>query len=74
MSDARNRQKPGEPEERSQRPLWFAIGGLLVSLSSSVLADQMIGDVVLWAGGVFAVIALVYYFFQPRHGLPRGRR
>ena len=25
----------------------------------------MIGDVVFWAGGVFAVIALVYYFFQP---------
>ena len=54
--------------------LWFAIGGLLVSLASSTMADQMIGDVVLWAGGVFAVISLVYYFFQPRHGLPGGRR
>lgn len=74
MSDARNRQKPGQPEERSQTPLWFAIGGLLVSLSSFALGDQMIGDVVLWAGGVFAVIALVYYFFQPSHGLPTGRR
>jgi hypothetical protein len=74
MSDARNRQKPGQPEERSQRPLWFAIGGLLISLSSFVMGDQVIGDVVLWAGGVFAVIALVYYFFQPTHGFPAGRR
>ncbi len=74
MSEIRNRQKPGAPEEKSQKPLWFAIGGLLVSLASSTMADQMIGDVVLWAGGVFAVISLVYYFFQPRHGLPGGRR
>lgn len=74
MSDAGDRRKPGQAEERSQTPLWFAIGGLAVSLSSFAMGDQMIGDVVLWAGGVFAVIALVYYFFQPTHGIPTGRR
>jgi hypothetical protein len=71
MSDARNKPKPEEP---SQTPLWFAIAGLSVSLSSFFMKDLMIGDVVFWGGGVFAVIALVYYFFQPKHGLPTGRR
>lgn len=74
MTNAPNRQKPPQPEERSQTPLWFAIGGLTLSLSSFAMKDLMIGDVVLWAGGVFAVISLVYYFFQPKHGLPTGRR
>jgi membrane protein implicated in regulation of membrane protease activity len=73
MSNTQNRPKPPQPEERSQTSLWFAIAGLTISLSSFLMGDQMIGDVVLWAGGVFAVIALVYYFVQPTHGLP-GRR
>ncbi|MGJ0506462.1 MAG: hypothetical protein ACR652_04865 [Methylocystis sp.] len=74
MSQLQNRRGPQEPQERSQTPLWFAIGGLVISLASFSLQDLMIGDVVFWAGGVFAAIALVYYIFQPTHGLPTGRR
>lgn len=73
MSQTPHGRKPPQPE-RSQTPLWFAIGGLVVSLFSFSMKDLMIADVVLWAGGVFAVIALVYYFFQPSHGLPPGRK
>ncbi len=69
-----NRRGPAPTEERSQSPLWFAIAGLLVSLASFSMQDLQIGDVVFWAGGVFATIALVYYFFQPKHGLPTGKR
>lgn len=69
-----NRRESQPAEERSQSPLWFAIVGLLISLASFTMRDLQIGDVVFWAGGVFAVIALVYYFVQPRHGLPTGKR
>ncbi|WP_442754770.1 hypothetical protein ACNHKD_17510 [Methylocystis sp. JAN1] len=62
-----------KPKERSQTPLWFAIGGLLVSLASFSVRDLQIGDVVFWAGGVFAAIALIYYFAQPTHGF-RARK
>ena len=48
--------------------------GLVISLTSFSMKDLMIGDVVFWAGGVFAAIALVYYFFRPTHGLPTGKR
>jgi hypothetical protein len=66
--------KNPKPEERSQAPLWFAIGGLLVSLASFSMRDLQIGDVVFWAGGVFTAIALVYYFVQPTHGLPSKKK
>ena len=69
-----NRSGSRQEEERSQTPLWFAIAGLLISLASFLMQDLQIGDVVFWAGGVFAAIALVYYFVQPRHGLPTGKR
>lgn len=65
-------QTPGKKpktEERSQRPLWFAIVGLLISVASFGLGNMQIADVVLWGGGVFAVIALIYWFVQPTHGL-----
>lgn len=74
MSNLPNRRGPQQPQERSQSALWFAIAGLLVSLASFSMQDLMIGDVVFWAGGVFAAIALVYYFFQPKHGLPTIKR
>jgi hypothetical protein len=67
-------KRPAPPEERSQTPLWFAIGGLLVSLASYGMRDLQIGDVVFWAGGVFAVISLIYYFVQPTHGLPTRKK
>lgn len=73
MSNSLNNRGPQQPE-RSQSPLWFAIVGLLISLASFSMKDLMIGDVVFWAGGVFAVIALAYYFFQPKHGIPTRKR
>ncbi|HEY8161956.1 MAG: hypothetical protein ACR650_06035 [Methylocystis sp.] len=73
MSEFRNK-RPQPQEERSQAPLWFAITGLLISLASFSMKDMMIGDVVFWAGGVFATIALVYYFAQPSHGIPKRRK
>jgi hypothetical protein len=72
MSHTRN---PPPPEEQSQTPLWFAIGGLLVSLASFGLGvDPMVGDILFWTGGVIAVIALIYYFVRPTHGLPGLRK
>lgn len=64
-------QTPRRPpqQERSPRPLWLAIGGLLVSLASYGMADMQIGDVVFWGGAVFAAISMIYWFVQPRHGL-----
>lgn len=70
MSQSINK-KPQPPRERSQTPLWFAIAGLSISVFSFTMQDMMIGDVVFWSGGVFAAIALLYYFMQPTHGLPR---
>lgn len=66
--------KKPQRQERSQSPLWFAIASLLVSVASFSMRDHQIGDVVFWAGAVFAVIALFYYFAQPKHGLPRGKK
>lgn len=66
--------KNPRPQERSQTPLWFAIGGLLVSVASFSMKDLQIGDVVFWAGGVFAGISLIYYFVQPTHGLSKGKK
>jgi hypothetical protein len=67
MSDrtGQNRRSP----ERSQKPLWFAVVGLAISLFSETIKDQMIGDVVMLFGVCFTVIALAYYVLQPKHGL-----
>ncbi len=73
MSGVQNK-RPQPQEERGQAPLWFAIAGLLISVASFSMKDLMLGDVVFWAGGVFAVIALVYYFFQPSHGIPKRKK
>ncbi len=62
-------KRPQPPQERSQTPLWFAIAGLAISVFSFAMQNTMLGDVVLWFGGVFAVVAMVYYFIQPTHGL-----
>lgn len=71
MGELSNRPGQGKSPERSQRPLWFVIVGLLISLFSSVMQDEMIGHVVFWFGIVFAVIALMYWLFQPKHGMRR---
>ncbi len=64
-------RKPALPPERSQTPLWFAIGALCISVTSFSMHNTQLGDVVFWAGGVIAVIAMAYWFFQPRHGLKK---
>lgn len=74
MSQFQNRPRPQPQDERSQTPLWFAIAGLLISVTSFSMKDLMIGDVVFWAGGVFTAISLVYYFFRPSHGIPTRRK
>jgi len=62
-------KKRPENQERGQRPLWIAIGGLVVSVISYTMKDMMLGDVVFWFGAVLAVIGVLYWFLQPRHGL-----
>jgi len=37
------------------------------------MKDENIGVVVLCFGLAFSVVSLIYYFFRPRHGLPRGK-
>ena len=56
-------------QERSQKPLWLAIGGLVVSVFSYSMNDLMIGDVVFWTGLCFAAITLLYWIMNPRHGM-----
>jgi hypothetical protein len=62
-------KKPPQKKERSQRPLWIAIGGLLVSVLSYTMKDLQIGDVVFWFGVVLAFLGVLYWFMQPKHGL-----
>ncbi|PPD44455.1 MAG: hypothetical protein CTY15_07005 [Methylocystis sp.] len=64
-------KRPQPQKERSQKPLWLAISGLVISVFSFTMQDLMIGDVVMWFGGVFAAISVAYYFLQPTHGLPK---
>jgi hypothetical protein len=66
-------KRPPKRQERSQSPLWFAIAGLVISVASYGMQDLMIGDVVFWFGLVFAGIGMLYYFLQPKHGLPPGK-
>lgn len=68
LSELSNKRQPKQPE-RGNRPLWFAIAGLLISVFSYSMSDMMIGDVVFWFGGVLAFLGVLYWFVQPRHGL-----
>lgn len=63
-----SKKRPAE-KERGQRPLWIAIGGLLVSVLSYTMRDLMLGDVVFWFGVVLAFIGVLYWFIRPKHGL-----
>ncbi|MCX7899497.1 MAG: hypothetical protein N2444_05360 [Methylocystis sp.] len=60
-------KKPRRAQERSDTPLWWAIGGLLFSVFGFSRHTQ-VGDVIFWTGLVLALIAVVYWFVQPRHG------
>ena len=60
---------PTPSKERSQRPVWIAILGLIISLFSYSMNDMMIGDVVFYLGLFVAVIGIAYWVLQPKHGL-----
>jgi len=60
---------PTSSKERSQRPLWVAVSGLVISLFSYSMNDLMIGDVVFYLGLFVAVIGIAYWILQPNHGL-----
>jgi hypothetical protein len=69
MQDIWSKRRPQKPPERSQAPLWFVAGGLAIALYSRSMKDERIGDVVLWGGVACSVVALLYWFFRPKHGL-----
>lgn len=69
MTNIANRKASKFGEERSQKPLWFAIAGLLVVIFSRGMAEEMIGDVVAMVGAAFTFLGLLYWFIRPRHGL-----
>jgi hypothetical protein len=60
---------PAPSKERSQRPLWIAVAGLVISLFSYSMNDLMIGDVVFYLGLFVALIGIAYWVLQPKHGL-----
>ncbi len=62
-------KKPQPPAERSQAPLWLSIVGLVISIFSFSMADMMMGDVVFYFGAFMAVMGMLYWILQPKHGL-----
>ena len=60
---------PASSKELSQRPLWVAVAGLVISLFSYSMNDLMIGDVVFYLGLFVALIGIAYWVLQPKHGL-----
>jgi hypothetical protein len=68
MEQKRNKQAL-KNQEQSQKPLWAAVIGLVVSMLSYSMNDLMIGDVVFWAGLCFAALSLIYWFVNPSHGM-----
>lgn len=70
MSSKRLPQKISpQKRERREKPLWFAIIGLSISLSSWSVRTFMYGDILLWFGVSFAVLSVLYWLFQPWRGL-----
>ena len=70
MPDAFDKRRAPKTPERSQTPLWYAIVGMVIALFSRGMHDEMMGEVVLWFGLVFAGVALIYWAFRPKHGMP----
>jgi hypothetical protein len=66
MQEVSKKLKAPEP---SQAPLWFVIIGMVIAISSRGMKDEMLAEVVFWFGVVFAVIAMLYYGFRPKHGM-----
>ena len=63
------KDRPAPKEERSQKSLWVAIAGLVISVFSFSMNDLMIGDVVFYLGLCVAAIGILYWILQPRHGI-----
>ncbi len=55
--------------ERDRKSLYAAIVGLLISLYGLNMSDEFMGNVVFFFGAACAVIGVVYWIFQPRHGM-----
>ena len=70
MPDASSNKRAPKTPERSQKPLWYVIVGMAIALFSRGMHDDAMGEVVLWFGLVFAVVALIYWAFRPKHGMP----
>ena len=68
MQEVPNKRQPETPP-RSQGPLWIAIVGLVVTIYSLGMKDEMIQDVVFWFGLVCAVIGVLYWIIRPQHGI-----
>jgi hypothetical protein len=69
MQKVSNKQILHAEQARGQGPIWFAVGGLLVAVFGYSMSEEVIGDMVALHGAVIAVLALLYWFFRPRHGL-----
>jgi len=72
MQDAPNKPRQQTPPEPSQAPLWLVAVGLAIAVYSRGMKDEPVGNVVLWFGLAFSVVAFLYWVFRPKHGL--GRR
>lgn len=61
-------RRPPKPE-RSQRPLWAIIAGLVIALYSFRIQDQNIGTIMMGFGFLCAFFGLAYWLINPKHGL-----
>lgn len=55
--------------ERDQKSLYAAIVGLVISLYGLNMKDEYMGNIVFLFGAACAAIGIIYWIFQPRHGL-----
>ena len=69
MTERKRSLLPKKSQERSQTPLYVAIGGLGVSIYSFTLEAETMRTVVMSGGVVVAIVGIAYWFLNPKHGL-----
>src|SRR5208337_2603168 len=69
MQEISKKPGPAKTPAPSSTPLWFVAIGLGIALYSRALGDEMIGNVVFLFGLAFSIVAMLYWFIRPRHGL-----
>jgi hypothetical protein len=69
MTERKRSLLPKKSQERSQTPLYIAIGGLGVAIYSFTMAAETIRTVVMFGGLVIALVGVAYWFLNPKHGL-----